>query len=118
MISSQATHELREAYDVTSIASNALFPDALAPKLRPNLTSLAEATRELGMLLLRALALSLGQDKDYLTSRHERVLGKENWSKIRSLFYPPVEASQIRPGVVRCGEHSDYGTITFLFQVE
>ena len=22
-----------------------------------------------------------------------------------------------RPGIVRCGEHSDYGTITILFQV-
>ena len=22
-----------------------------------------------------------------------------------------------RPGIVRCGEHSDYGTVTILFQV-
>ena len=115
---SKATHELREAYDVTSIDEEALFPDKLAPALRANLTPLAEATRALGMLVLRALALALGQDKDYLTGRHTRVLGRNNWSKIRSLYYPPVEASQVKPGVVRCGEHSDYGTITFLFQVK
>ena len=69
------------------------------------------------MLILKALSLALGQDEEYLVSRHSRVLGRDNWSKIRSLFYPPVEASQVKPGVVRCGEHSDYGTITFLFQV-
>ena len=25
--------------------------------------------------------------------------------------------SVVRPGIVRCGEHSDYGTVTILFQV-
>ena len=49
-------------------------------------------------------------------------LGPQSISKLRSIYYPPItkdiekrmalEKSQI----VRCGEHSDYGTITFLYQ--
>ena len=48
--------------------------------------------------------------------------GPRSVSKLRSIYYPPIkkaieekialEKSQI----VRCGEHSDYGTITFLYQ--
>ena len=50
------------------------------------------------------------------------ILGPQSISKLRSIYYPPItkaieermalEKSQI----VRCGEHSDYGTITFLYQ--
>ena len=41
---------------------------------------------------------------------------------MRTLFYPPLNDDQIREdvvscGVVRCGAHSDYGTVTFLYQV-
>ena len=49
-------------------------------------------------------------------------LGPTNDSKLRSIFYPPItddllKAFEGRKGqIVRCGEHSDYGTITFLYQ--
>ena len=43
------------------------------------------------------------------------LTGSGNASKIRSLFYPPIP-EQVPAGAIRCGEHSDYGTITFLFQ--
>ena len=47
---------------------------------------------------------------------HKALLGGNNGSfcKLRSLYYPAVTG--VRPGVTRCGEHSDYGTLTFLFQ--
>ena len=36
---------------------------------------------------------------------------------MRTLFYPPLRDEQLGEDVVRCGAHSDYGTITFLYQV-
>ena len=40
----------------------------------------------------------------------------ENGSTLRSLYYPPVNSGEAKEGQLRCGEHSDYGTITLLFQ--
>lgn len=40
-----------------------------------------------------------------------------SYSTIRSIFYPPI-TKDVTPGSVRCAPHSDYGTITLLFQDE
>lgn len=41
---------------------------------------------------------------------------EKNASTFRTLFYPPLTDADKKPGVVRCGAHSDYGTITLLIQ--
>jgi len=38
-----------------------------------------------------------------------------NQTTCRSLYYPPVRGPT-KPGQFRLGEHSDYGSITLLFQ--
>lgn len=40
----------------------------------------------------------------------------KNGTILRSLYYPSLSGDDIQPGVVRCGEHSDYGTVTLLLQ--
>ena len=41
-----------------------------------------------------------------------------NLTAMRSIYYPPITGRLAEiEGVVRCGEHSDYGTITLLYQV-
>ncbi|XP_036962193.1 UPF0676 protein C1494.01 isoform X2 [Acanthopagrus latus] len=40
----------------------------------------------------------------------------KNGTTLRSLYYPPVNSDKAKEGQLRCGEHSDYGTITLLFQ--
>ena len=37
-------------------------------------------------------------------------------ARLRSLFYPLVDVNKIKPGQIRCGEHTDYGGITLLLQ--
>jgi hypothetical protein len=58
--------------------------------------------------------LALDLEKTWFSSRHE--FGKTGSSSVfRLLFNPGVEA--LEPGVdVRAGAHSDYGSITLLFQ--
>lgn len=41
---------------------------------------------------------------------------EKNRTIFRSLYYPRLVDSDIQPGVVRCGAHSDYGAITLLLQ--
>ena len=41
---------------------------------------------------------------------------EKNATTFRSLYYPSLADWDVHPGVVRCGAHSDYGTITLLLQ--
>ena len=37
-------------------------------------------------------------------------------TQLRCNFYPLVDVNKIKPGQIRCGEHTDYGGITLLLQ--
>ncbi|XP_033101873.1 probable iron/ascorbate oxidoreductase DDB_G0283291 [Anneissia japonica] len=72
---------------------------------------------QLHQRILEVLARGLQlQDPMMLVNAH-KLIGKEgNVSALRSLFYPPPSDFPTKAGQVRCGEHSDYGGITLLFQ--
>ncbi|MFQ4144586.1 isopenicillin N synthase family dioxygenase [Chlorogloeopsis sp. ULAP02] len=67
---------------------------------------------ELSNKILQALALALQLPEDFFTTRHT-----EQNHTLRLLHYPPVQKLP-QPRQVRAGEHSDYGSITLLFQDE
>ena len=105
-MSSQAFHEIRESYEVTKIeGKHAIFPDDSVPGMRSALTDLATQSRELTFRLLRALALSLNQEKEFFVRCHNKMFTPECITKLRSLYYPAI-SGPVEPGVVRCGEHS------------
>ena len=57
------------------------------------------------------------QEPDIFVRSHQFLGTTKNRSALRLLYYPPLpEKSLIKAGQVRCGEHSDYGSITLLFQ--
>jgi len=117
-----ADHEVRETYDMKNISGTGIFPDSACPSLRPALSQLAEVSRKLTHRLLGSISTCLDQEKDYLSKLHkgmfsegfEEIIG--NATTLRSIHYPPLSEEDIKPGIIRCGEHSDYGTITILFQ--
>ncbi|XP_016300274.1 probable 2-oxoglutarate-dependent dioxygenase At3g49630 [Sinocyclocheilus anshuiensis] len=39
-----------------------------------------------------------------------------NGTTLRTLYYPPVNSTCVKENQLRCGEHSDYGSITLVFQ--
>merc|ERR1711953_85854 len=115
--------EVRETFDMKNISPAGKFPDQTCPGLRPALTRLAEASKQVAERILKCVSLGLDQDLGFLAKMHRGMLsqGKDgevgNASTLRSIHYPPIPDSlAARPGIVRCGEHSDYGTITILFQ--
>ena len=62
--------------------------------------------------VLQAFALALQLPADFFATRHD-----EQNHTLRLLHYPPLQRSP-KLGQVRAGEHSDYGSITLLFQDE
>ena len=64
-------------------------------------------------LLSNALKI---KDKNLFQRAHNEIGHLGNTTALRSLYYPGVDNKSILPEQKRCGEHSDYGTLTLLFQ--
>lgn len=118
--------EARETYNVRDISSGGKFPDQTCPKLRSSLTRMASSLHQLSLRLLSCISIGLDQTPFLLPSLHQGILSQgtsdeiANCSNLRSLYYPAMLDTVCRsnpPKVVRCGEHSDYGSITLLIQV-
>ncbi|MBW4464861.1 MAG: isopenicillin N synthase family oxygenase [Pegethrix bostrychoides GSE-TBD4-15B] len=82
--------------------------------LRPFQASLAPfyhaCIQQVALPLLRSLALSLALPAAFFVERHQ-----QNFF-LRLLHYPPLAATQTQTSAIRAGEHTDYGTMTLLFQ--
>ncbi|CAM1505313.1 Fc.00g109500.m01.CDS01 [Cosmosporella sp. VM-42] len=72
-----------------------------------------EQCRELHVEVMRAIAVGMGLDETFFDGFVD--VGDNT---LRLLHYPSVNSDvfKVNPGTVRAGEHSDYGSITLLFQ--
>lgn len=102
--------DLKEAFNIgnqelinTSLSSLSLAKNSV-------ILAFYNACTELANTVLQALALALELPEDFFTTRHNQ----QNHT-LRLLHYPPLKTSPL-PGQVRAGEHSDYGSLTLLFQ--
>nr|WP_321170109.1 2-oxoglutarate and iron-dependent oxygenase domain-containing protein [Mastigocoleus testarum] len=69
-----------------------------------------EACNQLANKVLQALALALELPENFFVDNHSN-----RKHTLRLLHYPPLEQKP-QIGQIRAGEHSDYGSITLLFQ--
>lgn len=82
------------------------------PGFRSFYTRFFDVCCDMEVKLLRAIAIGMGLDPAYFTQYH-----KEKNNQIRLLHYPPIEEELLATGKVDCiGAHTDFGTITMLFQ--
>ncbi|MBD0301803.1 MAG: isopenicillin N synthase family oxygenase [Tolypothrix sp. T3-bin4] len=93
--------DLKEAFNVNKQAT--LEIDA-------SIVAFYEKCTELANTVLQAYALALELPEDFFIKRHNQ----QNHT-LRLLHYPPLQTPP-KPEQVRAGEHSDYGSITLLFQ--
>ncbi|KAI9563508.1 hypothetical protein GHT06_010971 [Daphnia sinensis] len=116
ILESKNLHEVREAYDITSLDS--FFPDKHLPEFRQVISELVPKLCQLSHRLLRCLAKALDLDDEYFIRCHTMMCqgSDKNATTFRTLYYPSLADSAIKAGVERCGRHSDYGTFTLLFQ--
>ncbi|KAF6796955.1 flavonol synthase flavanone 3-hydroxylase [Colletotrichum sojae] len=110
--------DLKESYEIgredDDHLPNIWIPEASLPGFRAFFNGFYETCYRLELRLLRGVALGMGlhDDPDFFQRRHAK---RDN--QIRLLYYPPVEERLLRAGEAeRLGAHTDFGTMTLLFQ--
>lgn len=106
--------------EVLDFRPNTNFSKNLSYEMPENndaLAKLFEHCKKVLYILLRLLALELGIDTEYYVKLHSGIGNRDrNGTSLRSLFYPPISNKVTTDEHRRCREHTDYGTITLLFQ--
>ncbi|KAF4121014.1 Isopenicillin N synthase [Geosmithia morbida] len=106
------SYEIGRDDDPHTKTPNIWIPEDDLPGFRAFFTSFFEEGYRLELLLLRAVAIGMGLPSDYFWNFHQ---AKNN--QIRLLHYPPVQESLLRDGKTeRIASHTDFGTLTLLFQ--
>lgn len=109
--------DVKESYEIgrddkEAPLANVWPPQDLLPGFREFFTKFYDVCYAAELEILRLIALGLGLKEDYFIPFHEN---KDN--QIRLLHYPPIEENLLRQGKAeRIAAHTDFGTITMLFQ--
>ncbi|KAJ5221685.1 uncharacterized protein N7469_010572 [Penicillium citrinum] len=109
--------DIKESYDIGSDQNasqpNQWIPEEGLPGFREFMTRFYWECFQVGGDVLRALAIGMGLDNEtYLLEKHS---GHNN--QLRLLNYPPVPAEIFETErAVRCPAHTDWSSITLLFQ--
>lgn len=109
--------DLKEAFNVGKEFSSAADPTLMPnqwpvghPLFQQHVAHFFEECTAGVQRVLRAFAIALSMPPDYLVNRHQN-----HDYTLRMLHYPPLQADP-KPGQIRAGAHSDYGSLTLLFQ--
>ncbi|MGB3795108.1 MAG: 2-oxoglutarate and iron-dependent oxygenase domain-containing protein [Alteraurantiacibacter sp.] len=102
---------LPDNHPLSSVMAPNIWPGEL-PEFRETFEALYAAFEETGSLILRAIALHLGLQPDWLENTVE-----DGNSVMRLLHYPPLDAD-VPAGAIRAAAHGDINTITLLLGAE
>lgn len=107
--------EMQESYD-QGPARDDIYPnrwpdEADLPGFRAFMEHFYDQCHETHMQLLGAIARSVGLPATFLQN-----LCNENTSELRLNHYPPIDQEALKKGAKRISEHTDFGTVTLLFQ--
>lgn len=96
-----------------------MFPNDEVPGFKEAIDDVRSGLENAGKKILRCIEICLDLTEGTLTSKH-RNLGDHSiktQTQMRSLYYYTLDPNDnFPPNAIRCGEHSDWGTITFLIQ--
>ncbi|KAL2802042.1 hypothetical protein BJX63DRAFT_136276 [Aspergillus granulosus] len=112
----KAVFDLKESFD-QGPKSDLLYPNifpppSILPEFRPFMESFYESCQSLHLQLLSAIALSLSLPPTFFTAHCGR-----NSSELRLNHYPAAKCADLADGsMMRISSHTDFGTITLLFQ--
>ncbi|RAH53589.1 oxidoreductase [Aspergillus piperis CBS 112811] len=118
----QRTGDFKEAFNFGEFTQSNKAQQPLPASLTPHeseIAHFASLCNKTCTRILTLLALGLGIPPTFFTTRHDPTTGPTG-SILRYLFYPsitsPLTSSYSHKTDVRAGAHSDYGSITLLFQ--
>lgn len=96
-----------------------MFPTNEIPDFKKAIDDVRDGLENAGKKILRCVEICLELEEGTLTSKH-RNLGDHSiktHTQLRSLYYYMLDPNDnFPPNAIRCGEHKDWGTITFLIQ--
>ncbi|KAI9901850.1 hypothetical protein N3K66_003667 [Trichothecium roseum] len=80
---------------------------------KPDMMDFFEDCKKMHMEVMRAIAVGMGLEEEFFDG-----FVNVGDNTLRLLHYPAVDTTvfKVNPNAVRAGEHSDYGSITLLFQ--
>ena len=109
-------YDLKEALDYT-VNIKPEMKEKFPAQLLSTYQQFFKECKKLFLTLLKILEKALAiEEPGLFASGHEKVGDLGNTTMLRSLYYPAINDAEILPEQLRCGEHSDYGSLTFLFQ--
>ncbi|KAF2723628.1 oxidoreductase [Polychaeton citri CBS 116435] len=116
---SQQRPDVKEAFNLGQPIGLGKYEQPIPEPLEPYVMTLynfQNACHQLCQRILRHLATALGIDEDWFATRHEQP-DERSSTVFRMLFYPQQDTSFEEGVDIRAGAHSDYGSITLLFQL-
>ncbi|XP_077986153.1 uncharacterized protein LOC144440641 [Glandiceps talaboti] len=115
---SERPGDYKETFDCQRFRDHVgIIPDEV-PEFKQAMWDLFDKCTVLCNRMLEIIARGLKLEDPLLFVKANKGAGTaENNTTMRTLYYPPIPDNvQLKPNQIRCGEHSDYGPITILFQ--
>ncbi|UJO14339.1 UPF0676 protein [Fulvia fulva] len=117
----QQRPDVKEAFNMSLPDSNGAYEQPFPPLIQDNIQAIKTfqfACHTLCQRLLAHFATALHIDQGWFTSRHDFVAtGKSHGSIFRLLYHPALNAALHDDVDIRAGAHSDYNSLTCLFQL-
>lgn len=113
-----APGDMKETFDFTVSTLNAPIWPAEVDEFKDVVVRLFEECARLSHRILKTMAYGLDlKDLEYFTSCHNISTMDQPYSScMRTLYYPPVTRESFKYGQTRLTEHTDFGSITLVFQ--
>ncbi|KAJ7333562.1 hypothetical protein OS493_017100 [Desmophyllum pertusum] len=110
--------DLKESFDVGAVNDeNFKWPNADVPNFQSTVMSMYQYLKDLASRVLSVMAIGLKMEPDSFAFAYEKMGTSLGGTQLRYNYYPMVpDISKVKPGQIRCGEHTDYGGITLLIQ--
>ena len=107
--------DFKEGYYVSPQHAK-IWPDDCVKDFGVNSMKLFEQCVNLAHRILISLAIGLQLEDPYYFYRKHNILEYKTTTLMRIQYYPSLANVSLKPNQVRCGEHTDYDSLTLLFQ--
>ncbi|XP_067902362.1 uncharacterized protein si:dkey-10o6.2 isoform X2 [Heterodontus francisci] len=108
--------DLKEVFNLSTLYSSDKWPVKHDPEFTKCMESFFKSCEQLSIRIMKLIALGLGLESDFFVNKHKKIGSNKNPTTLRTAYYPAIQKSTVVEHQMRCGEHSDYGTFTLLFQ--
>ncbi|XP_069138807.1 uncharacterized protein [Argopecten irradians] len=108
--------DYKESYKYTPQTGEEVLPDSEG--FEETIKNFRASCETLALRILDLLSIGLGlEDKHFLRKCHARFGQSGNSSLLKTMLYPALpENAVLEPNQLWCGEHTDFGSLSMLFQ--